>query len=301
MMEKPSENAPRAAQIGVSLGRQIMRLSQGFFIDVAKIHSYGLGLELGQTLAFLSIKWANVEDLTASWEPRQPITVFAIAQRLNLPYETVRRHVGALIDADLCLRVQGGVQVRPDIYSVPGIEVALDEITEVTRRYVQALSDAGVPMPKAEIAGHHDPHRRIPQKAIHHFLVLAGVSHAVLKLDMIDALLFMSVIKANTWHLTADPKAAQAYASIEAIPPDDLRRPVTVYALAKQLALPYDTASRHAKKLLKAELCARDARGALIVPVSVLSSPTMMSAVHQVSGEVDRFLNASARVQRLPY
>lgn len=289
------------AAIRASLGRQVLRLSQGFFIDVANIHSQGLGLELGQTLAFLTIKWANVEELTSSWEPRRPITVFAIAQRLKLPYETARRHVGALIDAEMCLRTPGGVQVRPDIYSVPGIEAALDQITEVTRLYVRALADAGASMPKEEISGGHDPRRRTPQKAIHHFLELADISHSFLGLDIIDALLFVSVIKANTWHLTTDPKAALAYGAVDAIPPDELRKPITVYALAKQLALPYDTANRHAKKLLAAGMLTRDSRGALIAPATVLGSPKMTTGVGLVVQEVERFLHALAHVQPLPY
>jgi predicted transcriptional regulator len=301
MRAKSGAEDAHQAEIGAGLGRQALRLSQGFFIDIASIHSRGLGLELGQTLAFLTIKWANVEQLTDSWEQRRPITVFAVAQRLKLPYETARRHVGALIDAGLCLRTSGGVQVRPDIYDVPGAEAVLDQVTEVTGLYVRALAEVGVTLPKEEVAGGNDPRRRAAQKAIHHFLELAGISHAILDLDIIDALLFVSVIKANTWHLTVDPEAALAYAAMETIPPDELRKPITVYALAKQLALPYDTANRHAKKLLAAGLVTRDSRGALIAPASVLSSPRMTAGVERVVGEVDRFLHALARVRALPY
>jgi hypothetical protein len=92
-----------------------------------------------------------------------------------------------------------------------------------------------------------------------------------------------------------------AYAAVDTIPPDSLRKSITVYALAKQLALPYDTANRHAKKLLAAGMLARDARGALIAPASVLSSPKMTMGVGLVANEVDRFLHALARVQTLPY
>lgn len=301
MTGKAGAEDAHKAETGADFGRQALRLSQAFFIDIAGIHSRGLGLELGQTLAFLTIKWANVEELTGSWEPRRPITVFAVAQKLKLPYETARRHVGALIDAELCLRTPHGVQVRPDIYDVPGVEAILDQVTEVTRLYVRALADAGVPMPQEDIGGGHDPRRRAPQKAIHHFLELAGISHAILGLDIIDTLLFVSVIKANTWRLTADPEAARVYAALDTVPPDDLRKPITVYAVAKQLALPYDTASRHAKKLLAAGLVTRDSRGALIAPASVLSSPRMTEGLRLVVSEVDRFLHALARVRALPY
>lgn len=57
--------------------------------------------------------------------PRTPVSAYAVAKRLGLPYETVRRHVARLVDEGRCVRVgaRGGVivplaaiqQMRPDI------------------------------------------------------------------------------------------------------------------------------------------------------------------------------------------
>ncbi len=57
--------------------------------------------------------------------PRTPVSAYAVAKRLGLPYETVRRHVARLVDEGRCVRVgaRGGVivplaaiqQMRPDV------------------------------------------------------------------------------------------------------------------------------------------------------------------------------------------
>jgi len=48
-------------------------------------------------------------------ELRRPISIARLAESLGLPFETTRRHVQRLIDAGLCLRVDGGLIVPREV------------------------------------------------------------------------------------------------------------------------------------------------------------------------------------------
>jgi hypothetical protein len=83
--------------------------------------------------------------------------------------------------------------------------------------------------------------------------------------DPVEALILRAIIAGNTNHLDRDPQNPGRFASIDDIPPDELRRPVSVLAVASSLGLPYETTRRCANKLLKSGQCVR-VKGGLIAP-----------------------------------
>ncbi len=87
--------------------------------------------------------------------------------------------------------------------------------------------------------------------------------------DFITALVYFAVASGNTVHLDQDPQTAGRYSGLDSVPSDDKRRPVSVLALAGSLGLPYETARRHAAKLVKAGTLVR-VRGGLLVPEAVI-------------------------------
>jgi hypothetical protein len=89
--------------------------------------------------------------------------------------------------------------------------------------------------------------------------------------DLVTALVFLAIVSANVSHLNADGPEGALHADTDDVPPDALRKPVSVLALAGSLDLPYETTRRHVAKLLKAGQCER-VTGGLIVPARVLLS-----------------------------
>jgi hypothetical protein len=83
---------------------------------------------------------------------RKPVSVYAVARRLGLPYETVRRHVGKLVEEGRCIRVgpRGGVivpasaieQMRPNVV----IQDSLDALDEL----IISLDRVGALRPRAQ-------------------------------------------------------------------------------------------------------------------------------------------------------
>lgn len=98
--------------------------------------------------------------------------------------------------------------------------------------------------------------------------------------DMVKALIFMAISRANVSAFTATSDAVATYGGSLDIPPDDVRTPVTTYRIARDLGLPYETVRRNASILRAAGLC-RAVPGGLIVPLEVYKRPGMVRAVER--------------------
>ncbi|TAJ69986.1 MAG: hypothetical protein EPO51_20915 [Phenylobacterium sp.] len=69
--------------------------------------------------------------------------------------------------------------------------------------------------------------------------------------DLIDGLLFAAIQSANVSAISNDPHLQLAYATLAEAPPDDLRRPVSVSAIAHSLRMPFETARRRIQALVR--------------------------------------------------
>lgn len=87
--------------------------------------------------------------------PRTPVSAYAVAKRLGLPYETVRRHVARLVDEGRCVRVgaRGGVivplaaihEMRPDILlnqSLESLALLISGLNSIGALQVQTFRDS---------------------------------------------------------------------------------------------------------------------------------------------------------------
>lgn len=85
--------------------------------------------------------------------------------------------------------------------------------------------------------------------------------------DILDGLILLAITDANTRYLNT-PQAG--FYRVEDIPPDDVRQPVSVYQIARDLGLSYETARRHVQQLIKAGKIERKADG-IIVPARLFA------------------------------
>ncbi|THD79943.1 MAG: ArsR family transcriptional regulator [Phenylobacterium sp.] len=96
--------------------------------------------------------------------------------------------------------------------------------------------------------------------------------------DFVDALIVLAVVQANVGPLSRDPDLQLAYATYDRPPPDELRRPVSVSAIAHSLRLPYETVRRRIARMAKTGTCEVSAHG-VVVPARELASPQHLTAV----------------------
>lgn len=97
--------------------------------------------------------------------------------------------------------------------------------------------------------------------------------------DLLRATIFLAIVDANLRHLAPDDAISQTYSESEDSIPDNLRRPISVHALALSLELPYETTRRHVNALLQDGYCRRRENG-VYVPAEVLSRDNIL-ATHQ--------------------
>lgn len=90
--------------------------------------------------------------------------------------------------------------------------------------------------------------------------------------DIIGPLISWAIVEANVALINQDPELSRRYAALDAPPPDALRRPVSVNALAASLRLPYETVRRRVAAMVAADACVATPKG-VYVPAAVLTGP----------------------------
>jgi hypothetical protein len=108
--------------------------------------------------------------------------------------------------------------------------------------------------------------------------------------DLMAGLICSAIIQANVRPLNNDPKLGKTYGHMDAIPPDELRSPVSVNALAESLGIPYETTRRHVNKLIKLGYCVKVGTRGVIVPSAIIASPTMVKGGLQQYSHLMHFL-----------
>ncbi len=122
-----------------------------------------------------------------------------------------------------------------------------------------------------------DHARAIVRLTAQYFLRTLDVAKAVHDGDPIKAIIFTAIWSANSSHLRPD---LGFYASDDP-PPDDMRRPITISAIAESLGMPNETVRRYVKKLIADGLCQTHGHKGVIIPRSVFIREDMINGVRQ--------------------
>ncbi len=236
--------------------------------------------------------------------PSRGFSVRAIAQSMNLPYETTRRKVAELEVAGLVRRTEGrGHMVAPE--PLEGVDYRADgEASWLALRTVigdlHALgfdfSQFAGGSPRATLRAPADADRiDAIAMLINDFLLRvleAGVDpHG----SMIDAVIFCTLLLNNAELVTNDPHLAWVYAGAETPPPDSHRRPATITGLAQSLGLPHETVRRRIRLHREAGWVKR-VTGGYLITVERLQHPAALQTGLMVS---HRFLQLLQSVRAL--
>lgn len=104
--------------------------------------------------------------------------------------------------------------------------------------------------------------------------------------DPTTALVFIAAAQASTQHVNprGDVRLNDTFIR------DELRRPVTLSALARSLGLPVETTRRHVMRLTEKGLVGRTRGGGVIVTSRELDTPAVRAAVELNNVNVAKFL-----------
>jgi predicted transcriptional regulator len=102
-----------------------------------------------------------------------------------------------------------------------------------------------------------------------------------------STLIFLTIAHANVEHLGRDRGMAWNYAQE---PSDEVRRPISVHALAQSLTFPPETTRRHVHKMIARGMCRRVGEGGVIATQAYLASPEVVAAMAEIVDNFDRLI-----------
>ncbi len=245
-------------------------------------------------------------DVVPPDESRKPVSVLALSNALHLPYETVRRYVDGLIKEGNCVRVSGrGVMIPASTKLNSDVAHIRAQLANV-RRFVGDLRRCGVDLkPYRSLTAIKAPSpeelpanvRAVMRLTTNLFVQAAEMLSRTFDDSFVAGVIFTTIWMSNVRHITYS-NANLEYGGIDDLPPDTMRRPISVHALANSLHMPYETVRRSANRLVRTGVCIRVGNEGLIVPRAVLDEPRFKKTLGALLPQVYGFL---ADLQRVGY
>jgi hypothetical protein len=253
-----------------------------------------------QQHADLQVQYAESDALPTD-EMRRPVSMNALAASLGVPFETVRRRVGAMVKSGHCAFVDGGVIVPTAVLAQPQYYVQAFHGYERLRAFYYQLRDLGLlpdlPPPSVDLAGGTFPVRAVSRLAgsyVLRIVELLGSAGNLAEGDLVDALILLEVFRSNVEHVPPDQRGGEGFETGDMIR-DDQRRPVAVSALAHKVGLPLETVRRRVAALMARGACRR-VSGGLIVPAEVLANPVLHRSLAGNAANLARLFGSLSRL-----
>jgi len=297
--------------------RIIIRSAFAFLCQSFKAISALHGGDRRAAFAFLvraQLASVSFEDGAAIRKRSPTISVHALAHSLVIPYETMRRSVAVLIESGLCER-NGRESVV--LCSNPKTHAAVTRLSEtMTDQLLRMLRDLNAigfrfqgpvgavqsgAMPARLSADAVEGDRGPPIVDLAHaagalFLRLVEVGGGPLhQHDILCTLVFVAIVSGNLAHVVHDKAVTWQYGSIDRPPPDDMRKAVSVRAIADMLGLSVETTRRCVCQLIENGECIRVAGQGVIVPAGVLVRKDILELATRTALRVDQTLSELVR------
>jgi len=120
---------------------------------------------------------------------------------------------------------------------------------------------------------------RLARPTMNFILAVEEVSRA--REDIVDGLLLAAIQSANVATISGDPELQVAYATMADAPPDELRRPVSVNAIAQSLRMPFETARRRVQRMVRRGLLDVTSKGVRVSRATLGASPLVDNAMRR--------------------
>lgn len=120
---------------------------------------------------------------------------------------------------------------------------------------------------------------RLARPTMNFILAVEEVSRA--REDIVDGLLLAAIQSANVATISSDPELQVAFAIMADAPPDELRRPVSVNAIAQSLRMPFETARRRVQRMVRRGVLEVTSKGVRVSRATLGASPLVDNAMRR--------------------
>ncbi|HEX4301938.1 MAG TPA: hypothetical protein VHZ78_04055 [Rhizomicrobium sp.] len=297
--EKPGGSSPANVRAILRVGNEfflrsidgIVQAQSGDLIAALIFTALWIGNVRHITHSAANIKFGGIDTIPPD-DLRRPVSVQTLSNNLQIPYETVRRYVQAMIRDNVCVRVgKRGVIVPAAVHNQPMRKRLFRDSFPSLLRFLTDLKQAGFD---------YAPYRRVLASTVpltdsgelpangrallraSMELVMRGVDR-IGRLnggDFLTGMIAMSIWTANVRAITCGRDNLK-YGAMNQLPPDALRRPVTVNSVALTLHLPYETTRRYVSALVRDGIAQRvDGKG-VIIPSAHFAQPRYYEAARE--------------------
>lgn len=277
------------------LNRLIFRCVCEFLLDEVRDKTVRFGGGFNRAMIFTAI-----EQATGEAEAPRGVSVRALAQSLGIPYETTRRQVRHLEAAGL-VRRSGDFEVvaEPSREAPEAVAARQAGQVEALTRLVGDLKRLGV---RFEVLARvpetsQDRRRREVARLVDGYLLRAIEVGAEPHESVMDGVIYSALGGLNAGPITYDPDLANLYGRSDTPPPDAVRRPAPLTALARRVGLPHETVRRWVRRLEEQGGCERVDGGYRIV-MAHMQQPGILRSGQLI---VHRFLQLTQAVQQVGF
>ncbi|WP_447728021.1 hypothetical protein [Sphingomonas koreensis] len=214
-----------------------------------------------------------------------PTSAHALAASLGRPYETIRRHVNALIDDDLCVRHGNRIHVTPEGLRRPRIAQTIRWAHDCFVRFVEDLHAAGEALPPPRSGTGYEMAMGV--RAGVDIMLAVIQTNRDKHVGWLNLILFSTVVAANC---RGHPLAASSS-------PAD--KPVSALAVARTIGVTPATANRHLSAMTETGQLVRG-RGGFRVNGRWLAHPAAQAVSDASLQNIRRLLGALA-TQGFPF
>jgi hypothetical protein len=190
------------------------------------------------------------------------ISVYSLASSMSQPYETVRRHVNALVELGLCVRLEGGVAATPDGLQLPQFAALMIETHDRFVRLIEDMAALDLPMPNPRAGVDYDLRAGV-QVAVDMMLAAADTNRGTHE-DIVELSLFSTILCGNLARMAKDRTLALRYRDQRELVPDELLDAMRISVLARVIGLPDTTVRRRVGTMVAEGKLIRKGSGVVI-------------------------------------
>lgn len=221
----------------------------------------------------------------------RPIGSSAIARSLGLSETTARRKLNLLVGTGLIERRPRGLNMSQVFCADPRIDEICAENASDLARVLGTITRSGYASLEENIHALGQVPPLVTERLIIKFQSRMMESVIALYGDFTSSLIIAATIAANISHVTRNPALSAMYAHEESIPPDDIRQPIAIRALASASDLPFETVRRRAVDLVEKGLLVSRG-GGVLVPAKVLSDPRQLENNRRIVMHFEQMVSA---------
>jgi predicted transcriptional regulator len=224
--------------------RYITRCLVEFQLDSLRLALSVFPGELHRAIIFVLVARMSCADWVQDDQIKRPLnhspfSVNSLASSLNRPFETIRRHILAMIDAGICVKTLDGIILSPSADREGAIIQHFADQAALLNRLALKIADHDVAISRPDQPSDNQLRLQVTAALDLGLIALENNEHQ----SWYELIIHGALIHESGIDFVSNNQLAREYAN--RIIPDNLWQPVKIRAISEKYGMPYPTMRRH--------------------------------------------------------